>query len=277
MTTTENPAIHINPTLGVASQKIDDRKNKRYGRTLVFTLVVLLRDWTARQLFTDGPRINGAACGATLMRKAFANLSHELTDPSHSPVLHFTTAAAFFATPVSGVEGYEYQSHYCLSVFVPADKPSEILSEAACLERLGGLKQLTGAVMTAARAALDEAEQIADAAEQTRLANAVLEHLTDEVRERSQKIVRFRQRLAALEAELKAEHEAQAAAVLEELETEPLTHTASGQELPDKSVRAAKAALLEQAKKMGAPRRSGLPSLGGGTIITLEIIMGLDS
>lgn len=276
--TTTDADIHITPTLGVASQKIDDRKNKRYGRALVFTLVVFLRDWAARDLFCTGPRINGAASGAQLMREAFASLCHELSGaPDDENGLEFTTDAAFYATPVSGVEGYEYQDSYCLSVFVPADKPSEILDEAACLGRLGGLEKLTHQITTAAKDALWEAAQIAEAAEQTRIANAVLEHLTDVVRERSQKIVRYRQRLAALEAELRAEHEAQAAAVLEELEEKPLTHTSGGQELPDKSVRAAKAALLEQAKKLGAPRRSGIPSLSDGGPITLETVMGLDS
>ncbi len=238
-----------------------------------------MRDWAARDLFSTGPRIKGAACGAQLLREAFASLCHELSGaPDDENGLEFTTDAAFYATPVSGVEGYEYQDSYCLSVFVPADKPSAILNEAACLKQLGGLEQLTDKIMSAAQEALREAEQIVEAAEQTRLANAVLSHLTNVVRERAQKITRYRQRLAALEAELKAEHEAQAAVVLEELEEKPLTQTRSGQELPEKSVRAAKQALLEQAKKLRAPHtRHGLPSLSDGGPITLETIMGLES
>lgn len=136
-----------------------------------------------------------------------------------------------------------------------ADRKSELLSEDAALARVD-----VGAIVDCMVRAFDAvlAELAAERAREERVkhANAVLRHLAEDVRTRAREAVRYKQRIAALEAEYEAEKQAQIVNVLRELDAEldadgEGAKFADGTPIDARSIAAAKEALAQAVKGEG--------------------------
>jgi len=141
-----------------------------------------------------------------------------------------------------------------------ADKPSQIISEeeanAAFLD--DGIDQDLPRYI---ENALAKVADLMAAEERARIGNVICSQYANVIRERAKKAVRWSQRLAALEAEFKAEVEEQAVQLLNELGDGQLGFEFQDNYEPDpRSVAAAKEHLPKVAAEMQPPtRRSMFP------------------
>ena len=156
--------------------------------------------------------------------------------------------------------GYQHEVTFIVTRRFVADKPSQIVSDEEAFQGMRA-KQLADDLPRYIENAIAKVAEHMAAAERARLGNIICNHYADIVRSRAKKAVRWSQRLAALEAEFKAEVETQAVELLTELGDDKLGFEFEDGFQPDpRSVVAAKEHLPKVAAEMKAPtRRSMFP------------------
>jgi hypothetical protein len=161
--------------------------------------------------------------------------------------------------------GWDYRISFYVSATYRAAKPSKIPSEDELLCWLCGAENIGARIHSGIEAGFVEGKEAADAIERARIANLVLSDYVERVDDAAKVAVRYKQRLAALNAEYEAEREVQCAKLLAELgEGAGVTWEDAPDFEPDpRSTAAAKAKLPERVARLEAPSRRGrgLPSL----------------
>jgi len=209
-TQADREPIKVGSELHLHSTKTDNRRDKRYHRTVTATVSVLLANWGTSDVLTRNVDYNsttgtGAPSPARLIHVQLKNLADGFTKQTPAKVQVVSDSHCSHAGVKASADGYEYEVTYGLRARFDADKPSEISSEKECIELLGGNDELRDRIRKAIQGGLDEAE--VERERYVRVANA--DHLLDSFlkvcRERAQQAVRYEQRQAALDAEYLAE------------------------------------------------------------------------
>lgn len=177
----------------ITSKKIDARRNRKYGREFALTFEIGTTskydcDWGARKDWSK------------VAREAIESLYHHQFRYIYSTV-----------TKDDGVIWVQLQG------YVRAEKPSFILPEKHILGLLpmDYLKKQAIEALTAEHNRCVERDQVHEDAEN---ATKLRDHLSETARERALEITRFKQRLAGLVAEFKAEAKVQFDKVVNELD-----------------------------------------------------------
>lgn len=163
-----------------------------------------------------------------------------------------------------------------MAVVVPyiADKPSEIWSEDECkelfIEAIGGsvedkLQSIITAALDKINANYLRENQVADA-------NMALSHYSNILVKRAREATRYKQRLAALKAELDAEIAAQLASFRETEAVEQDTWVIQGDDgnrsLSNKAISLVLDNLSDSCQRLSADKLTGFPRSGSKTLIT---------
>lgn len=248
MLNTDSP--HLTEALVVGgilfhTEKTDDRKNKRYLRTLTFTVTVKL---------PGGDK--------------FAHKWREMCHSEQSILTHVNRAVDLVVKnrewPVAVVSTYSgsgtwdpYESFHYKFTF-RADKPSATLDEDECIRAIGCQEELKTFFQAAIDKGLATGREAHAARKRAELANRILESYSSWAKDKAKKVVRWEQRIAALKAELRAEYKAQAHECLDELSEKggcgvTFEGAAEGWEPDARSTAAAKAALVKYMKALPLP------------------------
>jgi hypothetical protein len=161
--------------------------------------------------------------------------------------------------------GWDSSCSFYVQATYRAPKPSKTPSEDELLSWLGGAEAIGAHLCAAIERGIARGKEIADATERARIGCLVLSDYVERVDDAAQGAVRYKQRLAALNAEYEAEREVQCAKLLAELGD---SCGVSWEDAPDfepdpRSTAAAKAKLPERVARLEAPSRRGgfrLPS-----------------
>jgi hypothetical protein len=264
----ELPNVQIDDEVWTATSTEDSRRHKTYTRTVRVGVTVYIRDWKAKQRLEDSfgqgylPEGVYAQSYFGLIRDAI----REAFDGAPWPckVKHETDGTS--STYGDRREaGWDYRISFYLSATYRAPKPSKIPSEDELLSWLGGANNIGARICQGIEAGFAKGKALAEAIERARIANLVLNDYVERVDEAAKTNVRYKQRLAALNAEYEAEREVQCAKLLAELGDKC---GVSWEDAPDfepdpRSTAAAKAKLPERVARLLAPSRRGrgLPSL----------------
>lgn len=265
----EQKATQVKRQAWASSSTEDDRRNKRYSRTVKIGGTVLVRDYHARRWL--GERIDyreGVESPWQYMREA---LSEEFA--SDEVRVEIGCADGFFPARTEDRDaGWSYHLQPYVTRRFAADKPSQIPSENECLEALGGRDVVGARIQHAVEAGLAKAEKIEAACERARIADIIVDEYAKRVDERAKRAVRYEQRLAALKAEYETERDVQAVQLLEELGDDVGLDFEDGYEPDERSVAAAKAKLPERVARLGAPhtRSRFLPSSDDTACVSLD-------
>lgn len=258
------PSVRIDEQPWTTTDKQDNRRHKLYTRNVRVGITVYVRDWKAKNRLTDSfgqgylpdgvyaQSYLGFACDG--VREAFAGAPW----PCKVEHEHDGHRQAYGK---ERDEGFDYTVVFFVSATYRADKPSKIPSESELLSWLGGADQIGARICQGIEAGFAKARALADAIERARIANLMLADYVERVDEAASAAVRYKQRLAALNAEYEAEREVQCAKLLAEVE-----HAHGGgvawEDAPDfepdpRSTAAAKAKLPERVARLKAPSERG--------------------
>lgn len=271
--------LHVEDKLYVNSERVDKRREKHYGREVRIGVNILVKDWSGREYLLYGKHRNmGQSSPSACIRHQLQTAIDKLNVKLARLLLenHGGHGLKYYDDNIGIMRTYErqpfhkdflYQVMYWYKMFVRADRPKLIKSEDECLSLLGSREEIQAAMVEAARSGLAEAVDYEHAEERARIANIILGHYIEVVDERARTVVRYKQRLAALTAELEAEYQTQCSALLEELDRDCDCDDCDIQwsDAPDfvadeRSVKAALSKLQERVEAMRAPhRRSRFP------------------
>jgi hypothetical protein len=252
------PTMRVESDTRVHSDTTDDRRAKRYTRDVTVGVRVLVRDWEVREDLDRNFRNvgEGWTTPLTYVKQAVCAAFDGAPWPTK-----VTIECGGFGTPYGEAadEGWDFYVTYYIDAKFRAAKPSKILSEDECLARLGGADNIGARIREGIYAGLTKAKETKAAVERSRIASLILSDYAERVEERALKATRYTQRLAALEAEFKAELEAQTAALLSELgDSCGVTWDDAPDFVPDeRSTKAAKAKLPERIARTSAPHKRG--------------------
>jgi hypothetical protein len=257
------PQVEIDNETWTSTSTEDNRRQKRYTRTLNVGVRVLVRDWqTIRRLdnsFGHGYLPEGQ------YPRSYWSYVHQAIEKAFAgaPWPCKVTHEGCGSTRTYGEDhdtGWDYYLSFYVSATYAVPKPSKIPSEEDLLAWLGGAEAIGAHLRAAILDGIRQAKEATQAIERARIANLILEDLVERVDEAAKREVRYAQRLAALNAEYEAEREVQCAKLLDELGEQYDTVWEDAPEFkPDaRSFAAAKAKLPERAARLNAPADRGL-------------------
>jgi len=217
--TNRTPAIVINgfnlwPGLKVNSEKVDNRRERQYGRSLSIsadiTMEKTLDDWEKSGKFPS-----------TLIGLAATKAFSELEFPKEVEWSAGTALNPGCACVLYSSYGGPYFGHLVFHLFVRSQKPSLIPSEEECMVLLGGPERIWEVVVESFCSGFEKQKEKEDHKERVQQAEAVLGHLRERVINKAKEVCRFEARMAALMAELETEAQVQVSKALRKLEKDP--------------------------------------------------------
>jgi hypothetical protein len=264
----ELPSLQIDSEVWTATSTEDKRRTKTYTRTVRVGVTVYVRDWKAKERL-DRSFGQGYLPEGVYARSYFGFIDDAVREafdgaPWPCKVTHESDGLGS-AYGDRHKAGWDYRISYYISATYKAPKPSKIPSEADLLCWLGGADNIGARICQGIEQGLANGKELAEAIERARIANLILSDYVERVDEGAKAAVRYKQRLAALNAEYEAEREVQCAKLLAEVgEGAGVVWSDAPDFEPDpRSTAAAKAKLPERVARLFAPhkRHRGLPSL----------------
>lgn len=213
-----------------ASETTDDRRNKRYSRTL--TIAVYFGEPGGTPEHIDWFRqVPTSALVRNLLETARCKLAERIAEPAGDikPFLEVVTLTPNDVTGDSSV-GWRGITIW-LRFILRTSKPSLIPPDDVCLAALSqgrGILGLWDELLPAIDAAFDERVREDQIKARLRESNHVLDQLVAEIVEESREACRWEQRYAALVAELNAEKRLRAHKAAAKLREEGLTYSDTG-------------------------------------------------
>lgn len=258
----ELPSLQIDSKVWTATSTEDKRRTKTYTRTVHVGVIVYVRDWKAKERL-DRSFGQGYLPEGVYARSYFGFIDDAVREafdgaPWPCKVTH-NSDGINSAHGDRHKDGWDYRISYYVSATYRAPKPSKIPSEGELLSWLGGADNIGARICQGIEAGLANAKALAEAVERARIANLVLNDYVERVDEAASAAVRYKQRLAALNAEYEAEREVQCAKLLAELgDGAGVVWSDAPDFEPDpRSTAAAKAKLPERVARLQAPSRRG--------------------
>lgn len=189
-------------------ERVDDRYRKRYGNELHMVASALI-PWDNYHLSTHPVRFTG--------------MEERITDSGFGQRDDFVKFNEWDGGPVRGDDETKKRRYFTVTLFVPADRPKEIVYEESdnYPEALNDLGLDTDAYLDIIRGYLDDWVAAYQQMQDWKRADHLVRELVSEARERAREITRHEQRLAALCAETDAEAEVQLKKLLDSEEWGP--------------------------------------------------------
>lgn len=256
------PRIRIDDEVWTTTSTEDKRSVKRYTRTCRVGVTVYIRDWQTSERLND-----------TIGRGYHTD---ETEATSYWGYVHRAVKAAFADEPWPCPTAIHYEGRrdacgkhreagwdYCCTFYVQAThrapKPSKIPSEDELLSQFGGAKTIGEHLYAAIEQGVDQANEAVTATDRARVACLILSDYVQRVDFATKAAVRYRQRLAALNAEYEVEREVQCAQLLDKVgdKCDVIWEDAPNFEPDPRSTAAAKAKLPERVARLEAPSRRG--------------------
>jgi hypothetical protein len=272
------PTIEVGKDAWSVSNKTDDRRSKVYNRDVRVGLPLYVRDWETRNrvLETVG---RGYLPDDDYPRSLFERIRVGIEEAIADNTWPCEVCVCSDSTGVTSGEphdaGWDYRVDFYLEATWTAPKPSKIPSKDEVIRALGGLELIGAKLRAGIEAGIAKHRETVEAVNRARVANLVLESFIDQVDEATAEVTRYKQRLAALNAEYKAELEAQCTKLLADLGDEVDVKWEEPDFEPDpRSVTAAKAKLPEAIARLNVPNERGgsrLPSPGGMNFSLIKV------
>lgn len=272
----ELPRLRVEETHWTTSNAEDNRRARRYNRTLNVGVRVLVRDWETQRRLAESFGYGYLAEGG----RNYWGYVHQAIEEAFAgaPWPCEVTQESSGSLRTYGNEhdaGWDYYSTFHVSATYEVAKPSEIPSEGELLSWLGGAEAIAAHLRAAIDEGIERAKEATLAVKRAHIGNLILDSYVERIDEAALIATRYKQRLAALNAEYKAELEAQCTKLLADLGDEVDVEWEEPDFEPDpRSVTAAKAKLPEAVARLDVPNERGgfrLPSPGGMNFSLIKV------
>lgn len=246
------------------SEKVDDRRNKTYGRKLHVRAIFKVPDEKPEHYRRAGS-LHRESLSTYVTRHTHAAVQGH-KDAEDAPRLKYDSFGSY-----SSQGAWDPCETFSYKTFFKSEKPSLILDEDECVRALGGEAKLRQLFEDSIVAGLAEGRAEHALEEQAHFASCVLGHYGKVVEEKAIKATRYKQRLAALTAELQAEYVEQARAMLSEMgDGYGWTPDEDDDPVDMVAVEAAKSRLIEYVKGTTVPHDRGFSRSNAKEPITAD-------